>query len=99
MNRDDGRALHLWRALSLVPPRRARYLLTLGATDPESVERWADDLYGSIRAPGREHALRWRGDLADLFLQLRLGSDGEGIGLDRRRPGMDRRTPERRCGE
>jgi hypothetical protein len=79
VNRDDGRALHLWRALSLVPPRRARYLLTLGATDPESVERWADDLYGSIRAPGGEHALRWRGDLADLFLQLPLRSNGEGI--------------------
>ncbi len=79
VDRDDGRALHLWRALSLVPPRRARFLLTHGATDRESIERWASDLYGSIRIPGRQQALRWRGDLADLFLQLRLRPDGEGI--------------------
>ena len=58
MNRDDGRALHLWRALSLVPPRRARYLLTLGATDPESVERWADEAAVRTTSADRRAAAR-----------------------------------------
>ncbi len=77
--RDEGRAAHLWRALSLVPEERARYLLTLDrATRGERVS-WARELYASIRSPGFADAIRWPEDTAELFTHLRLLPDGSGI--------------------
>ena len=75
-------AAHLWRALTLTPPARAHYLLTLGAPSPEERAAWARRLVASIRLPPENNAsewIRWPGDLADLFADLRLRNDGRGL--------------------
>lgn len=59
VTRDDGRPAHLWRALSLVPEDRARYLLTLNRATAAERASWAAELYGSIRTPGFGDANRW----------------------------------------
>ncbi len=79
VTRDDGRPAHLWRALSLVPESRARYLLTLDRASAAQRGSWAAELYGSIRAPGFGEAIRWPEDTAELFVGLRMLADGSGI--------------------
>jgi len=76
---DGGRAAHLWRALSLVPEERARYLLTMNHASAEQKAVWADTLYDSIRMPNFADAIRWPEDTAELFVNLRMRPDGTGI--------------------
>ena len=79
VTRDNGRPAHLWRALSLVPEARARYLLTLDRRTADDRARWARDLYGEIRMPDFGQPIRWPSDPAELFVRLRLRGDGTGI--------------------
>ncbi|HEX9701026.1 MAG TPA: VWA domain-containing protein [Acidobacteriota bacterium] len=79
IGKDGGRAAHLWRALSLVPEGRARYLLTMGhETGPERAA-WSAAMYRSIRMPDFGRTIRWPEDLAELFVNLHLRQDGGGI--------------------
>ena len=77
--KNDGRAAHLWRALSLVPSPLAGYLLTMNHASAEERERWARSLYREISTPGFGQAIRWPEDVAELFVNLRLTDDGSGI--------------------
>lgn len=79
VRQDGGRGAHLWRALALVPARRASYLLTMGHADATQRSAWAETLYDAIRMPDFARAIRWPSDTAELFVNLRLLPDGSGI--------------------
>lgn len=74
-----GRAAHLWRALSLVPARRAQYLLTLNGETEEERTRWASRLYRSIRLSEFGNPIRRPDDAAELFVALRLDPASGGL--------------------
>ena len=79
VTKNDGRAAHLWRALSLAPAPLAHYLLTMNHESAEERRRWARSLYREISTPGFGQSIRWPEDVAELFANLRLTDDGGGI--------------------
>lgn len=79
VRKDKGRPAHLWRALSLIPETRARYLLTMDRLTPAERGAWADEMYRSIRMPNFAAPIRWPEDTAELFVNLRMRPDGAGI--------------------
>ncbi|MGD8330924.1 MAG: VWA domain-containing protein, partial [Acidobacteriota bacterium] len=59
--------------------RRARYLLTMDQDSAAQRAAWAQTMYRSINTPDFADAIRWPGDVAELFINLRLLPDGSGI--------------------
>jgi len=76
---DSGKPAHLWRALSLIPAEQARYLLTMNHEAEGQRAAWANEMYRAIRIPDFGQMIRWPDDVAELFVGLRMRSDGAGI--------------------
>ncbi len=79
VTKNNGRAAHLWRALSLAPSPLAHYLLTMNHASADDRRRWARSLYAKIGTPEFSQSIRWPEDVAELFVSLRLADDGSGI--------------------